>query len=267
MAQSNLPELEKKFNILADDLQITKSRLKEAKTHIKILNKFSSFSNYWKRNVINPYTTAYENALTSYNHTIKLDEEAEKARLEMAFMVLSLFGGSALTAVLGNVKWGKTMKNMGINYICDNNMKRTFNALHVYENSPVTQFILGQTLKEGKKILGAKVKDSILTAKRPGTYGKMTSAAIVGRNLENLYIGAEQSVRDALDDILSSKKGNTNIAARRLALDKLMQSPFCQPPRKINFVQDTVSLEIELGFFMKMVLESDTFVKPGFPVT
>jgi len=246
---SNSTQLTKDMVNLAKELKFTNQQ-------VQALNKFATFKTEWVSNVIIPFSDAYKVATLEYQKEIDADIAAKKQQVELAFMALSLFGGTALTAVLGKAALGKVMENMALNYICERNMTRTFNLLAVAKESPVIGYLTAQTAAASKSWITGKTKSAISAAGDPSTYSDITDPALMKSQLEQFYNKSELSVRYALTDLLENKK-KASLDIRRQALNKIMQSPFCQSPKQSFIVPKELAKKIELGFYMKMLLESD----------
>ncbi len=96
----------------------------------------------WIASVVNPYSSAYRSALEAYRGTIQKQADSNRNQLDMAFMALALCGGTLLTTALASTIRGAILNSV-INYVCNHNMQRIFNAIHFTLNSPATQFAIG----------------------------------------------------------------------------------------------------------------------------
>lgn len=243
-------------NALKQDMINLAKELNYTNNQIITLNKFATFKTEWESNVIIPFSDAYKVAYMEYQKILKKDIAAKQRQLEFAFMALSLFGGSAFTAILGKATMGQIMENMAVNYICDRNMTKTFNFLAIAKESPVAGYLTAQTLSASKSWISSNTKSAVVAAGSGKTYSDITDPALMRSQLKQFFNKSELAVRYALNDLLENKKGAI-LKVRQKALNRISQSPFCQAPKTSIFNPKELAEKIELGFYMKMLLESD----------
>src|SRR4030095_9893739 len=90
------------------------------------LDRIDKLENKWMLYTVNPYSMAYDDALTKFNKKMKEQEEEDKAEsliLSLAMMALSMCGGGILTAAFGSAVAKTIAVDAATKIICNNNME------------------------------------------------------------------------------------------------------------------------------------------------
>ncbi len=232
---------------------------RDLKTDLDLVIGSSDLSLYedsWLNNVVNPFSDAYETAYDSFKKYQKLDDDAAKAKRELAFAALSLVGGSVLTQVLGKLTFQDAAKNFAINTICNNNMNRAFNAANIVASSPGLSFILGQGLTGTGAWMKSQTKAMFDKSAFTAAQTTLDKPSKIRSSLTQLVQGGTLRLRWSVKDLRDSGKLNNSL--KKIELSKIMLSPFCKAPRT-NTLVGGLAEKIELGFYMKMIMDSDSF--------
>lgn len=220
--------------------------------------------NNWQRNFVLPYGSAYNTAHTSFMKTIQAQEAADKAarerNLQIALFALSLCGGSILTSVFGSAVLKEVAGSVAVDVICKNEMERAFRVAAFVESNKTAQFALGKVWDEAESLIGNQLKSSFTE-----NANNFPSLAKFVQEPQNVQNSLEMWVRDAYDRVMrAGNKINQNFSSdsdrKKQALQKLMSSQFfiSAPAQRIN--EQAISIDIELTFFMKLVLDLDYLV-------
>jgi hypothetical protein len=232
------------------------------------INSFTSdlgnVKDKWSLNAVIPFHDAYIDAFTSFKSTLKNQEDADKAerewKLGLAMFALSLCGGGIMTAAFGTTVLKNIVIDKAVDAICNRNMEKAFRAAHYLATNKTANFVAGQVWDAAEKratdYLGGKLKDSL--AQNPAAYPSVDK-----------FVQDPGKIRNALDTfILEAKTKCHDIAAairdnpamtddNKIAeVDKLRKSKIFNPPGK-TIDNGGLAEDIELSFYMYMVMESD----------
>jgi hypothetical protein len=214
--------------------------------------------NLWNKNAVRPYTTAYRDGFKHFNQTIADAEKARQDKVDLAFMALSLCGGSLFTAAFAKAIKA-SIGNAALNVICKNNLKRVFDIAHYTANSEAAQFALGRLFVAGKDLAIKNAKDKInKTYKIEGNRMKDPS------HLYDVMTAFTADAAASAAAFVSDSAKLTDPYKKAAAYQSIIGSDFFLAPTK-NVYGDHQPLvdKIELSFYMKLILSKDQLVRLG----
>jgi hypothetical protein len=239
-----------------------------------------SAKNRWETYFVTPYGSAYNEAYHAFMDTFKKQEEADKADLEtimqLALFALSLCGGSILTHVFGSAILKEVAAKVAVDTIINRGMERSFRAAAFIERNKTAQFALGELWGKAEGWIGDKLKDKMKDERnKPKTSSELEEFA-------GNYLGLSSFGKDPLtvQNSLSIWVGelyeiilNTGTVINNTfdgdvkshMLKNLSSSLFitCAPTPVSNPLGEA-SIDIELTFFMKYILDLDYKVQGEF---
>lgn len=215
----------------------------------------------WIASVVNPYSSAYRSALEAYRGTIQKQADSNRNQLDMAFMALALCGGTLLTTALASTIRGAILNSV-INYVCNHNMQRIFNAIHFTLNSPATQFAIGGIVTHaGGTLFSAIRQHAEVSMSLHGSSKIQSRPSDVEAALLEFTKAAQSSVSYAVRAIGGDTRAT--IQDRALLYGALINSVFMRPPtdRLDGGENSRLAREIEFSFYMNMILNTDHLVR------
>lgn len=216
--------------------------------------------NDWQRNFVLPYGSAYNTAVGNFRKVLQEQEDADrKAReryLELAFFALSMCGGSILTSVFGSAALKDAAAAMTVDALCRYEMHRSFKAATLVAENKTAQFALGALWDGLEGAAGGALKAKIIeNASNFPSLGKFVQEPL---NMQN---SLEQFVRDAYNIVMQAGSAihqqEKDAARKARALRQLSQSAFFVAAPAKRKDEAAISIDIELAFLMKTILELD----------
>jgi len=210
----------------------------------------------WKLDVIDPYASCYETAEYNFQQTLRRREEAERRKVEMAIMALSLLGGSVMTAVFVGTTATRIIGDAALNFICSRNLDRVFNMYAFLASRQEVGFLVGKLVKEidAKVSEGVKARIHESAAAMRALEQESGSPAVAIRTKLDRFVtscarGAHSVVQAIRDDAEMTAEGKIRAA------ELLLESPFYTSPRPIP--TQGLAEEIELSLYLNLIVNSD----------
>lgn len=211
----------------------------------------------WQRYAIIPFSIAYSDAFKNYETTIENDTKEQKALMDLAVGALSLFGGSMIASVLGKLTLKEKAKDLAIGFICDNNLKATFNMAYKIEKSPAARFVVGQAWDNSTKWMGEKTQAMFTSTETAMQYSKIRDPGNMDRSLDLIFTDTRANLLHALLDLQSSRAKDVDPKIKKIILENILRAPFANAPSQPVFKTEELTDQIELGFYMQLILASD----------
>jgi hypothetical protein len=230
----------------------------------EMINSFTSDlenkEDEWDLHAANPFASAYESALEGFKETIKAQKEADKADLELALLALSLCSGGLLTAAFGTAVIKNIMVDKAVDIIAKNNMERAFKAAHFLATNKTASFIVGSLYDEAEKRVGGLISDKIKQSfnQNPQEYKSINDftggSTKMAKTLENFVLEAKTKLHNTVAEFRDNDK--VPDAEKLARLEKIKLGKFWNSPKK-SFDNGKMTDEIELSFYLRMILQSD----------
>ncbi len=223
-----------------------------------ILIDLPSKKSQWEKNVVNPYVRAYDMAYDNYQKTLQAQAARDRMVAELFVLAASVLTGSVMMAAFASsslrVLAGKAM----LQTICNNNLNRTFNAIHAINKSETAMFALGGVLDAAKSLAGKQVQAAVedLT-KSPPIAASPSALNFLTRMMDFVdanHITLHGIVRGVIDDKTMSDDNKLKIA------ELMTQTPFWNAPASRRVDETSLSQKMEMLFYMQAVLDSDFLV-------
>ena len=206
----------------------------------------------WRSRAINPYIISYRMAFGGFTKTMQAQADADKARAELFVSMASIVGGSLLMATVGQTSLRAVAGNAALNFICNRNLDRTFNAMAVAAENKTFMFALGKTLDTIKDQIGKRVKDEvteIIKSKEIKTSDPLDKYL----EFDSLMLNHEYAANHAAEQIEADRKMDD--AKKHAAFVALEAAPICKPPSGV-IDPNLLGPKIELGIYLSKVMES-----------
>ena len=228
------------------------------------IDSIDKIENKWMLYTINPYSMAYDDALEAFKKKLEEQKEEDKAEsmlLSLAMLALSLCGGGILTAAFGSTVIKTIAVDTATNVICNNNMERAFKAAHFIATNKTATFVAGKLWDEAESKATAFVSDKVKSSLAQNTASFPSTTRFQNMTSFKMSKTLEQFIREAKDKAYELMKGlrdNDEIGDvdRMQRLSKIHQGSFFNPPTK-NVDDGTLSDDLELAFYMNLILNSD----------
>ena len=211
----------------------------------------------WITNIVFPYALAYIDAKESFDAVLAGKAASDAKKMELAFAALSLVGGGLLTRVFANATLKNAAASMALDAICKNNMEKAFNAAHFISTNKVANFAVGEVWDKAQSELETSIKAKIVQlSSSNGNY------ASFAQNPLKVEIILEQYVKDikvVIHDTGAFIRDSNKISEenKRIFLKYMKQAPFYSQAPSNKLDKDKLKLDIELTFFMYIVLDQD----------
>jgi hypothetical protein len=211
----------------------------------------------WDAYVIKPYALAYNRAFDSFKKTLDTQSAFDKMEMELVFTALSICGGSIFTTVFGAITAKKLAGEVALDFICKNNLERAFKLANFVSENKTAEFIIGEVWDKSSSLLGNQVKNAF--QENASNFTSIDSIIKkpyeVQAALELFQLNCQIAYYEALKALL----GNTSDSTKSLVFDVIKKSPMCCPPDR-KYYPENYEDYIELGFYMRLVLNTDQLV-------
>lgn len=213
----------------------------------------------WEKNVVNPYVRAYDMAYDSYQKTLTAQAAHDRMVAELFVLAASVLSGSVMMAAFASSSLRVLAGRAMLKAICNNNLNRTFNAVHAISNSETAMFALGGLLDAAKNLAGKQIQSAMedLT-KSPPIAASPSALNFLTRMVDFIdanHIALHGFVRGVIDDASISDDNKVKIA------QLVAQTPFWNAPTSRRVDETSLSQKMELLFYMQAVMDSDFLVQ------
>jgi len=223
-----------------------------------ILLELPKYKSQWQLNVANPYVRAYDLAVENFNRETKAQAERNRMAAELFVFAASVLTGSIMMAAFATtsvrVLAGRAMLSM----VCNNNLNRTFELMHVASNSKAFMFALGGILDEAKKLANKQVTNAAESLTSTAPIASSATALNYMTRLDDFistnHICVHNFIQGVRDDRSMPEASKSRLA------DLARGIPFCNPPSGKRIDEQKLSQKMELLFYMSAVLDSDKLV-------
>ena len=209
-------------------------------------------SNQWRSKAINPYLIGYTLAFDGFTKTMKAQADADKARAELCVSIVSIVGGSLLMATVGESALRVVAGNAALDFICNRNLNRTFNALAITSENKTFMFALGKTLDALKDETGKRIKDRATELLKSEEI-KTSNPLVKYLEFDSLIRNHITAANHAAETIEADTKMEE--AKKAAAFAALNAAPICSPPTG-NIDSNLLAQKIELGIYLTKVMTS-----------
>jgi hypothetical protein len=215
---------------------------------------FGTCNTLWHDNFIDPFVHCYKKAHERYVATCKLQLEADKKMAELAFGALSLCGGTIYAAAVGGVAFKTVVGDAIVNIIYKKKIEKALRVASIIHGNYTAQFAIGKAWDAGATWLKNKAREAFAVdnagLKMSGDPDDVSFA------LESYYSSCFSGFKLALTDLQYAQMPD-HIKFDKL--QKMFSSSFCKPAGK-NAVPTNTHDKIELGFFLRDMLNSDSYI-------
>lgn len=224
-----------------------------------MLRDLEKKKNQWKLNVTNPYVRSYDLAYKNYQETLKAQAARDKMAAELLVFTAGVLSGSVLMAAFASSSLRVLAGRAMLRTICNNNLNRTFDAVHAVSNNKAAMFALGSIMDKAKGVASKHITAAVenFTAS-PSIAQSETSVNFLTR-MDDFLIVNQISVYDFLKGVLEDSEIKES---DKLMLANMVETtPFWQAPRSNRIDENRLAQQMELLFYMTSVLDSDTLVR------
>lgn len=217
-----------------------------------------SARNLYEQNWVLPYGSAYATAKESYDKTLASQAESDKFKAELLLTVATIGFGAGMGAMFGKTAFRAVAVDQALNFVCNRNMVRSFNAMAAISASTPGTFIVDQIWSwvEGKIGEGAKALVNQLGA--PASSANSMGNPQVFQNDLLLYVlraltAATEVARNVRDNRTMSE------ADKDRAAQAIRNSPFMRNAPTRSLLGDPVraAQALELSMYMPIIMDAD----------
>lgn len=213
----------------------------------------------WQLNVTNPYVRSYELAYNNFQKTLKEQASKDQTAAELFVFAASVLSGSVLMAAFATTSLRVLAGRAMLRTICNNNLNRTFDAVHATVNNKAAMFALGSIMDNAKTVAGKHVTSAVENFTKSAPVAQSQTALNFLTRMDDFvnvnHICVHEFVANVRDD--ASIKDNDKIMLAGL----VEKTPFWQAPTSSRIDENRLSQKMELLFYMSAVLDSDTLVR------
>jgi hypothetical protein len=213
----------------------------------------------WQLNVTNPYVRSYDLAYTNFQKTLKAQASRDQMAAEFFVFAAAVLSGSVLMAAFASTSLRVLAGRAMLRTICNNNLNRTFDAVHATVNSRTAMFALGSIMDKAKAVAGKQITSAVESFTTSAPVAQSQTALNFLTRLDDFinvnHISVHEFVTTIRDD--SSIKDSDKI----MLADLVETTPFWQAPRSARIDENRLSQQMELLFYMASVLDSDSLVR------
>ncbi len=228
----------------------------------------------WDTFVVDPFAKEYKKAFKRYQKTLADQKEADAFPqwvMSLSLLALSLCGGGVLTAAFGTAAAKtiagtaaqKFVNGPGLDYLVRNNMERGFRAAGFFATNKVGNFIAEKVWDAAESGVSGYVSDKYTAAKAAIDQNRSSYPSV------DKFAQDPQDIKDALGafvgeakikcyDLAAAIRDDPKVPDEKKASDimALRKATIFNPPQK-SIVYDGLAEEIELAFYLLMVLDLD----------
>lgn len=203
------------------------------------------------------YASAYHLAHDQYKATWAAQEKSDKEKAEMIVLALSVASSTVLMAAFATNSLRVLASRAALNVICNNNLNRTFNALHLVSNNKAAMFALGAVMDAADAKAKKYIEEKAGTLTRSAPTPAVTNPAVLQNDLIN-YVESNQLYAMEVAFAIRDDKSLSE-AERAILVGSLKKAPLFKPP--VNEIRrERLTDHIELSLHMSAMLDSDFLV-------
>lgn len=225
----------------------------------QVRNRASDGVERWQANVVLPYANAYVTAYEGYQAAMKAQAEADKARAELFVAVAGILSGSLLMATVAQTSIRAVAGNALLSFVCNRNLTRTFEVMAIAADNRPFMFALGKVLDTIKDRTSNAIKERATQEFGSGVRIQTSNPQVKQNELLEILLRSKLAAIGCAETI---ERSPVPEGTKARLFGELMRAPICNAPTgRINEV--LLSKQIELGFYLKAVLDSDRLTTIG----
>ncbi|HYO07215.1 MAG TPA: hypothetical protein VER14_09540 [Phototrophicaceae bacterium] len=222
----------------------------------KLLQNTEDFTLAWENYLVLPYGSAYSQAYENYKDTKAAQTMLDKEKTEWCIFAFSICAGGVLTHVFAQTAWKAVASDVILNEICKRNWDKAFQVAHFASTNKLANFAVGSAWDTGAQFLSDKTKTLFEqnSTQFPSTKNIQTPLQV--QNSLKIFLNeCIMRYRAAARDIAG--KSNIPDIVRKNWYKSLNLSSLANPPSQPIFKQEVVAQEIELLFYLRMIMDLD----------
>ena len=224
------------------------------------LADLNNIARKWKNNVIDPFCLAYIDAHANYTKTLKkqkmLDKQQAKQQAELAYLALSLMGGSILTELFRKATVSLALKEAAISAMFKTNSMKAFNIMSGIESNSTANFIIGSLYANVSGQLKKEVVKGVQKSIKNTRSIQLKSPLEVRINFEHYLRGIIIQAADFAKNIRDNQQIKDE--DKNKIIQRLRSAPIANAPTSpIGKPRAIRAKDIELLFYMNLILNSD----------
>jgi len=224
------------------------------------INELNQADRLYHANWVVPYSNAYVEAHGKFKETLDAQKKYDQMMADLAIMALTLSIGAGMSVLFAKsgVASAKALAlSKSVDYICDKNMTRTFNALAVAANSPAASFIADKAWDEAAGKITAATKDKVgkLLQPSPLTTKTIQQPVEAKGNMEKYALLVTAAAHEIATDI--NRDDSINPDKKNAMAAKLMSAPLIKKMPFTTNIPAKAAQYMELNMYMALILEND----------
>lgn len=223
-----------------------------------VIADLQSARNLYEQNWVIPYGSAYATAKETYDKTLASQAESDKFKAELLLTVATIGFGAGMGAMFGKTAFRAVAVDQALNFVCNRNMVRTFNAMAAISASVPGTFIVDQAWSwvEGKIGEGAKAMVSQL-GQPATTANAMGNPQVFQNDLMQYVLRALNAATAVARDVRDNRAMNDG--ERDRAAQAIRNSTFMRNAPTRNLIGDPVraTQALELSMYMPIIMDAD----------
>ncbi|MCB1776006.1 MAG: hypothetical protein KDI50_01080 [Candidatus Competibacteraceae bacterium] len=231
--------------------------------HDRLTGLKEKYMRYW----VNPYSSAYADAHEQFHKTLDDQKKYDAMKTELFMMAVTLGIGAGLGALYGKTALKAVTFDKALNIVCNRNMNRVFNLMHTVSSSPSGSFLVGALWDEAAKKVGETVKTQVqaLMTSVPVKDQTITNPTTFRNSLQNYLLDYVIAARDTCIALQDSKLSE---GEKQKFANAMFDAPFFKkaPATEMIGPQDVAAKDIELSFYMVLLMNSDRIMKTTYYV-
>lgn len=206
----------------------------------------------WDR-VARDYAQGYETALSNYGQIKAKEAKQNKEKADAIILAASIVTGTSLMAAFATASLRTIAFNAGVTFLCNNNLTKTFNALHWISNNRATAFALGASLDGLTQNIASRIKDRMNALLGEGFSSSFISVSMMEREMLNFISRSKSLIKGA---IIEQVDNGTSTREMEMLLDWGEKLPIFRKPVKTIDI-NKLSINLELLMHLHDLLDSD----------
>ena len=211
-------------------------------------------SRHWMTYVGRPYIRAYDDAYAKFQAKIAEQRAADLARAQLLITAVSIATGSLLMAAFASSSVRTVAGQQALNFICNRNMERTFNAVHWVVSRKWANFAVGEILTRVQGALQSKFDDAIKKSIEGNSALRTESVINYLTHIED-FIDINASLAHTTAALTRDSGAPTSV--KDTVAMTLEAAPFANPPTASVVTEARLAQKMELSFYMAAILNSD----------
>lgn len=211
--------------------------------------------NLYELNWVNPYGSAYSTAYDKFKETLASQEKHDAMKLELFLTFATIGMGAGMGAMFGKAAFKAVVADQALNFVCNRNMNRMFNAMARVSASVPGTYIVDQSWDAVAGLIGTQSKalvSGLFT--QAGASSGISAPLNMQNDLKNYVLRIQTAAARVAEDLRDS---NASQAQKDKFANDMRNSVFFKNAPTRQIIPGNAAETIELSWYMVMATKTD----------